>query len=174
VTTDHCGTGCQPNWGTCGGGGSVTPPPSGPSLYSGTASGTYYYDLRSPCPQDPNGYPENNGYPTCTSFTAGANQQTLAQLGTNNVVAIDANLLSGNRAKYCGKKVIVTYNGQQVAAPDGGDFFVWDGCAACVGGGKIDFSVSGARNINSNACTLGVIPGVTFNVVDTQVKTFVP
>ena len=64
-------------------------------------------------------------------------------------------------------------SGQQVAAPDGGNFFVWDGCAACVGGGKIDFSVSGARNIDANACTLGLIPGVGFKVVDEQVQPFI-
>ena len=143
-------------------------------LYSGTAGGTYYYDVRTSCPQDTSGYPENNGYPSCTSWTPGANQLTIAQVNSNNIIAIDNSVLSSNRAKYCGKKVVVTYNGRQIAAPDGGDFFVWDGCAACVGGGRIDFSVSGLRNVNSNGCTLGVVPGVSFSVVDQVVKTFVP
>jgi hypothetical protein len=97
----------------------------------------------------------------------------LAQEGSNNVVAIDMNVLAGNRARLCGKKVLVFKNGNQVAAPDGGDFFVWDGCQACIGGGKIDFSVSGARNVDAAACTLGVIPGVSYQVVDQQVRTFV-
>lgn len=81
----------------------------------------------------------------------GPNQQTLRQLGSNKVVGIDANLLGSNRALYCGKKVVVfDPNGRRVAAPDGGDFFVWDDCAARIGGGKIDLSVSGLRgNVNS-------------------------
>lgn len=143
-------------------------------LYSGTASGTYYYDIRTPCPQDASGYPETNGYSTCTSFDL-SKVQTLAQTGSNNVVAIDRTLLQGaGRAIYCGKKVLVYKNGEQVAAPDGGDFFVWDGCQACEGGGRIDFSVSGAKEIDADACNVGVIPGVTFRVVDEQVKPFVP
>lgn len=104
---------------------------------------------------------------------AGPNQQTIRGVGSNNIVAIDAGVLGGNRAGLCGKKAIITYNGKQVAAPDGGDFFVWDACAACVGGGKIDFSVSGIKSANPNACTLGVVPGVSWQVVDTQVRPFV-
>jgi hypothetical protein len=63
--------------------------------------------------------------------------------------------------------------GLQVNAPDGGEFFVWDGCAACVGGVRIDFSVSGARNVEADACTVGVVPGVSWSVSSTQVKNFV-
>lgn len=71
---------------------------------------------------------------------------------------------------------MVTANGVPVAAPDGGDFFVWDGCERCSGAGNtfIDFSVSGLRNANSNACTLGVVPGLAYTIYDTQVKAFVP
>jgi hypothetical protein len=89
-------------------------------------------------------------------------------------VAIDMNVLAANRAGLCGKKVLVYKNGVQVAAPDGGDFFVWDGCQACIGGGKIDFLVSAARKLDGSACTLGLVPGVSYKVVNTQVKAFVP
>jgi hypothetical protein len=71
-------------------------------------------DVRTSCPQDPNGYPETNGYPTCASFTAGPDQLTLAQLGSNNVVAIDMDVLKNNRANLCGKAITVTANGQTV------------------------------------------------------------
>lgn len=84
--------------------------------------------MRTSCPQDPNGYPENDGVPTCASFAPGPNQQTLRQVGSNNVIAIDNQLLATQegRAKYCGKKVVVTRaDGSVVQAPDGGDFFVW-------------------------------------------------
>ena len=39
------------------------------------------------------------------------------------------------RAQWCGKKVVVKGpNGNQIFAPDGGDFFIWDGCQ--VSGGE--------------------------------------
>lgn len=51
-------------------------------LYSvNNAGGTYYYDVKGGgCNGET--YAENNGYPACTSYTAGPNQQTLAQVGT--------------------------------------------------------------------------------------------
>ena len=142
-------------------------------LYSGTADGTYYYDINTPCPQD-GSYPETNGVPACASYDL-SQAQTLAQLGSNNVVAIDRTLLpqGPGRAKLCGKKVLVYKDGQRVPAPDGGDFFVWDGCEACEGGVRIDFSVSGLKSVDPDACNLGVVPGVTFEVVDEQVQPFV-
>jgi hypothetical protein len=169
----RCDTHCVcPATGTATGSTPSTTPAG--VLYSGSNAGaTYYYDLRTRCPQDASGYAENNGYPACTSWAPGPNQRTLAQEGSNNVVAIDMNHLAANRASLCGKKVLVYKNGVQVAAPDGGDFFVWDGCQACIGGGKIDFSVSGARKVDAGACTVGVIPGVTYQVVNQQVRQFV-
>lgn len=143
-------------------------------LYSGSSSGTFYYDLRKTCPGIPY-FPENNGYPYCASYNpSGATYKTLAQLGTNNVIAIDINVLSANRARLCGKKVLVYKDGKPVSAPDGGSFFVWDGCEACIGGGRLDFSLSGLQNAASNACNLGVVPGISWKVVDEVVTPFIP
>ncbi|GIL78135.1 hypothetical protein Vretifemale_7564 [Volvox reticuliferus] len=143
-------------------------------LYSGSSTGTFYYDLRKTCPGIPY-FPENNGYPYCASFNpSGATYKTLAQLGTNNVIAIDINVLTANRARLCGKKVLVYKNGNPVSPPDGGSFFVWDGCQACIGGGRLDFSLSGLQNAASNACTLGVVPGISWKVVDEVVQKFIP
>ncbi|GFR40019.1 hypothetical protein Agub_g554 [Astrephomene gubernaculifera] len=153
---------------------SPSPNNGGSVLYSGSGSGTYYFDIKTTCPSEPRGYPETDGYPSCASWTPGPNQQTLRQVNTNNVVAIDNNVLSANRAKLCGKKVLVYRNGVQVKAPDGGDFFVWDGCAACIGGGRIDFSVSGLKSVSADGCNQGVVPGVSWQVVDVQVRQFVP
>lgn len=170
LTASHCGTGCQSAWGKCGGGDN-----GGADLYSGSnIYGTFYYDIRGAVCPGIITFPENDGYPSCASFAPGPNQLTLRQLNSNNVIAIDNNLLGSNRAKYCGKKVIVTYNGQQITAPDGGDFFVWDGCAACIGGTIIDFSLSGLQRVTANACTVGKVPGVSFRVVDVVVRQFVP
>lgn len=156
-------------------GSSTTPasPSGGGGLYSGSGSATYYYDVKTSCPQDPNGYPENDGYPTCASFTKGPDQLTLRQLGSNNVVAIDRDFLKTRRDSLCGKAITVMVNGQKVTPPDKGEFFVWDGCEACVGGVRADFSVSGARNVNPDACGRGVVPGISWKVSDTQVRKFV-
>jgi hypothetical protein len=152
---------------------SPQPGPSGNVIYSGSGQGTYYYDIKTPCPQDPAGYAETNGDPLCTSNNP-AFWKTIRQYGTNNIIAMDSSLIGSNRAKYCGKQVVVKRNGVCVAAPDGGDFFIWDGCDACVGGVRLDFSVSGARAVDSNACIKGVIPGVSWEVTDKQVVAFVP
>ena len=76
--------------------------------------------------------------------------------------------------RYCGKQVKITYQGREIKAPNGGDYFVWDGCEACASMNRIDFSVPGLKNINSNACNLGVVPGVSYTITDVQVQPFVP
>ena len=52
---------------------------------------------------------------------------------------------------------------------------MWDGCERCVqgNGGFVDLSVSGARGLDPDACQKGLIPGVSWQVSDTQVKKFV-
>ena len=153
----------------------MPPAPSTPegSLYSGSGSATYYYDVKTTCPQHPGGYPETDGYPACASFTPGPDQQTLRQVNSNNVIAMDMNILAADRAGLCGKEVTVTHNGKVVTPPDGGSFFIWDGCAACVGGVRLDFSVSGARQVQEDACWVGVIPGISWSVSNKQIKKFV-
>ena len=132
-------------------------------------SGTFYYDVHDACGKQP----ETDGYPACASFTPGPNQKTLRQTGSNSAIAINANLVAGNRAKYCGKKIRVHHNGKEVHAPGGGDFFVWDGCAACQQDTIIDFSASGLRMLDRDACNKGVIQGVSWVVTDEQVHKFV-
>ncbi|NDD83761.1 hypothetical protein EBZ38_05680 [bacterium] len=139
------------------------------TLYtSGETFGTYYYDIKTQCPSEPNGYPETNGYPFCADAVT---PLKLIQLGTNNVVAIARSLFNTGK-NYCGKKVIVYYNGVQIAPPDPGSFFVGDACEACSSDGHIDFSVSGLQQINTQACTLGKVPGISFQIVDELVFNF--
>lgn len=178
-----CDSNCNCLTNTClasggGGDGPTTTTPStssGTVLYSssGTQSGTYYYSTNTNCPSEPNGYAETDGYPSCASYAPGPDQQTIRQIGSNNIVAIDSNLLGGDRAKYCGKEIQIFHNGSPVASPDGQPYFVWDGCDACQGGSRIDLSVNGLRLVDSNACDLGVVPGVTWQVTDRVIKTFV-
>jgi hypothetical protein len=88
------------------------------------------------------------------------------------MVAIDNTLLPpANRANLCGKQIKVFKNGVEVS---GGPFFVFDSCQACVGGGKIDFSLSVLDRIdNGNACFNGVVPGISWEVIDNQIIPFI-
>ena len=56
-----------------------------------------------------------------------------------------------------------------------GPFVVFDGCEACEGGGRIDFSLSALDDINDGeACDDGVVPDISWDVVDNQLIEFVP
>lgn len=144
------------------------------SLYTGSGDGTYYYDVSGKfCPQDDEPYAENEGYPTCTSFDKNK-WKNLQDYDTNNIVAIDRQLLAdeAGRKKYCGKEIKVYKDGELVK---GGPFVVFDGCEACEGGVRIDFSLSALDKIdNGNACENGVVPGISWDVVDNQIINFVP
>lgn len=142
---------------------------------SGTGEGTYYFDARlSSCPGGES--LESDTTPSCASNAPGPNAKTLMQLGSNNVIAIKA--LAGSpasdetRERYCGKQVIISVNGNQIQAPDGGDFFVWDGCETC-SDETLDFTVSGLLAVNSDACTLGIVKGIQYQITNTQVQNFV-
>jgi hypothetical protein len=140
-------------------------------LYQGSGWGTFYYDVTGRSCPGFGPYAENNGYPTCTSFDP-ARYRTLAQYGTNNIVAIDASVLAADRARYCGKEIVIYRNGVRVP---GGPYVVFDGCAACQGGQGIDFSLTALNNIdNGNACNDGKVPGFTWQVTTNQIIPFVP
>ena len=155
--------GCSGGGGT-GGGGS-----GGASLYSGSGSGTYYYDVAGATCNGV-GFPETSGYPYCTSFDS-SKYKRLNEYGTNKIVAIDRKVLAANRATMCGKQIQVFKNGVEVPGP----FVVFDGCEACEGGGRIDFSLTALNQIdNGNACQSGVVPGITWKVTNTQIIPFIP
>lgn len=55
--------------------------------------------------------------------------KTIAQRGSNRIVALPVTMMTGNLRKYCGKEVVAHYNGKTI-----GGLIAWDGCAACVNG----------------------------------------
>lgn len=71
----------------------------------------------------------------------------------------------------------MTVNGAPVTAPDGGSFFVWDGCEACAttyNFKNFDFSLPGLGAVTGSvgaACQQGVVPDVSFQITNVQVKT---
>lgn len=98
----------------------------------------------------------------------------IKQYNTNKIVAIDFTKLSTaqGRASLCGKQIHVYKNGVEVA---GGPFFVFDGCEACKGGGRIDFSLSVLNSIDKgSACNDGAVPGISWKVTNNQIIPFVP
>lgn len=157
-------------------------PLAGSAILSGSTTGTYYYDMVRSCPNLGPGNAEfsdmNQGYTICESYTPGPNQRTLAQRNTNNIIAI-GQLFGANpatRALYCGKQIKIFRNGVPIAAPSGGDFYVWDGCQAChdSNGGRVDFSLSGLQGADAQACTDGVVPGITYTITTVQTVPFNP
>lgn len=86
-------------------------------------------------------FAETNGYAMCEP---NAGYKTLAERGSNRVVAMPSEMLSGHLADYCGKEVKVTWNGRTVD-----NLVIWDGCAAC--NGAVSASVVNslaARNVH--------------------------
>jgi hypothetical protein len=52
---------------------------------------------------------------------------------------------------------------------------VFDGCEACIGGSRIDFSLSALDQIdNGNACRDGLVPGISWKVTNNQIIPFIP
>ena len=100
------------------------------ALLSLTGFGTLYYDINGGGTCGPaNGwssFPETSRPAMCEPWQA---TKTLAQRGTNKIVALPVSMMSGNLDKYCGKEVTATYNGKTISG-----LIAWDGCAACDSG----------------------------------------
>ena len=148
---------------------SKTSPASGSVLHSGSGKASYYYDVAgATClASEAAGYAETSGYTACEPNDVSL-AKTLKQHGTNYIVAIDDGLLSSDKAKYCGKRIKVTKGGEEVA----GTFYVWDGCAACAGGARLDLSVTAINQADPNACTLGLID-ISWEILNEQVVPYV-
>lgn len=138
---------------------------------------TFYYDINGGGTCGPvNGINSFAGIDAGFTFCEPSNvskAKTLGQRGTNNIVAMPANLLSGNAAKYCGKKVIVTWNGVQRTDLD---LFIWDACQACSGNDGLDFSSTIFGNLAGAAnCAAGRIENkMTWEIVDETVLAYTP
>ena len=142
------------------------------------STASYYYDKISTNTCGEGRDPVVSGYTKCESYTRGPNQLPLAQRNTNNIIAI-GELFGGSeadRATWCGKQVVVTYKGRQITAPDGGDFYVWDGCEACSSpmDVRMDFSASAAQEMDPAVCTNGLVPGVNWVITSKQAVPFLP
>jgi hypothetical protein len=145
-------------------------------LYKGGGQAALYYDVRTTCPKFKNQIKANtDSVPTCADGNMGPSRgTTLRQLRSNNVVAIKTKLLNkkSDRARLCGKKVNLYYRGAPMAAPDGGDFFVWDGCPQCNSSPGVGVSVTTLLLLNATSCDMGALKCITWEVVDEQVMPY--
>ncbi|KAM3515386.1 hypothetical protein MY11210_000948 [Beauveria gryllotalpidicola] len=139
------------------------------TLFKGKGFGTYYYDVeqRQACGADFS--QQNLGFVMCNWAAA----KTLNDVNSNNLVAMSSVPLktAEGRAKYCGKRVVVTVNGVKSDIP----FFIGDGCERCAlgsdsqwnseGAGGLDFSYSTLSKLSPLACQDGHID-VEYEIVD--------
>jgi hypothetical protein len=95
-------------------------------IFSGTGFGTYYYDLQQVDACGTSFAAQNTGQLECSLETV----LTLDQVNSDYVVAMNRTQLIGDMANYCGKKVIVSINGQPSSLP----LFIGDGCERCASG----------------------------------------
>lgn len=117
-----------------------------------------------------NFFPESNAFSSCEPNSG---YQTLRQRNNDNIVAIPISLM--DKAKYCGKRVIVTINGQE---RDDLPLVVWDNCLECgrAGNGGLDFSSNMfAELVGVERCAEGRIKNeLSWRIVDEQIMDWYP
>ncbi|KAM3474947.1 hypothetical protein MY5147_004002 [Beauveria neobassiana] len=138
-------------------------------LYKGKGFGTYYYDVEQLQACGADFTTQNVGNVMCGWDSV----KTLNDIDSNNLVAMNSLLLktAEGRAKYCGKRIIVTVDGVKSDIP----FFVGDGCERCARGDEtqwqsggaagLDFSFSTLNKLSPLACQDGHV-AVEYEIVD--------
>ncbi|ORX35542.1 hypothetical protein BD324DRAFT_609336 [Kockovaella imperatae] len=140
------------------------------------AKGTVYYDLTNKlCGDLAAGDPftpdwaETSGINNGIPFCEGQGTATLADIGSNSIVAMNGNMVTANPAEWCGKEVeIFDSNGEQIFIPDG-PFFIWDACAACSSASIIDLSALAFTTIKGGTCAGNNPEGLTVKVLDKNI-----
>ncbi|KAJ5120359.1 uncharacterized protein N7515_009747 [Penicillium bovifimosum] len=145
-------------------------------MFRGTGFGTYYYDVRQVEACDTSFVAQNLGPLECSS----QNALSLNHVNSNYVVAMNHSQLKLDMSKYCGKRVIVTVNGEQSNLP----LFIGDGCQRCAGGSAssdvwnavaapgLDFSYSVLEELSGGAaCADGHIQ-IAWEIVDDTIYNF--
>ncbi|EED14721.1 hypothetical protein TSTA_041960 [Talaromyces stipitatus ATCC 10500] len=146
------------------------------SIFSGAGFGTYYYDVENVDDCGTSFKYQNMGPVMCNQETA----LTLNDINSNYIVAMNNTQLGSDPSLYCGKKVVVSVNGQASDLP----LFIGDGCQRCGGGSLdattwnaqaapgLDFSLSVLNEISGGAgCTNGHVD-ITWEIVDETLYNF--
>ncbi|KAJ5318602.1 hypothetical protein N7476_005022 [Penicillium atrosanguineum] len=145
-------------------------------IHSGKGFGTYYYDIEQVDACGTNFEDPNSGGVMCSSATL----LSLDQMNTNYVVAMNNTQLGENPSLYCGKKVIVSINGQRSDMA----LFIGDGCQRCGVGSSLstiwnaegapglDFSYTVLSKLSEgSACSDGHV-AVSWEILDESIYDF--
>ncbi|EIW70578.1 hypothetical protein TREMEDRAFT_61082 [Tremella mesenterica DSM 1558] len=116
---------------------------------------------------------QNTGIPTC-EWDIAVGAPSLAELGTNQVVAMNADWLKSDLSAYCGKELI---DRVQFMKPDGsvfqfsgGPLILWDACAACASAPIVDLSAPAWRELTgAGGDQCGNLGTYSVQVLDNQI-----
>jgi hypothetical protein len=122
-------------------------------IYSGQGFGTYYYDIDQVDACGTTFEYQNQGGVMCSSETL----LSLNQMNTNYIVAMNNTQLGADPSLYCGKRVVVSVNGQQSDL----QLFIGDGCQRCgTGSSSSDtWNAEGAPGLDFSYTVLDQLSG---------------
>ncbi|KAF3386439.1 hypothetical protein F1880_001217 [Penicillium rolfsii] len=145
-------------------------------ISSGEGFGTYYYDIEQVDACGTTFEYQNQGGVMCSSETL----LSLNQMNTNNIVAMNNTQLGADPSLYCGKRVVVSVNGQQSDL----QLFIGDGCQRCGTGSStsdtwnaegapgLDFSYSVLDQLSGgSACNDGHM-AISWEILDETIYNF--
>lgn len=122
-------------------------------ISSGQGFGTYYYDIDQVDACGTTFEYQNQGGVMCSSETL----LSLNQMDTNYIVAMNNTQLGADPSLYCGKRVVVSVNGQ----PSDLQLFIGDGCQRCgTGSSSSDtWNAQGAPGLDFSYTVLDQLSG---------------
>ncbi|WWD16962.1 hypothetical protein CI109_101394 [Kwoniella shandongensis] len=108
----------------------------------------------------------NTGIPYCEKVRG----YSLNQIGTGRIVAFDATAIAEDPEKWCGREVQIYKADGSKFEYSAGPLYIWDGCAACAGGGAIlDLSAPTFVEVNGGTCGGTNPSGLTYEVLDNYI-----
>ncbi|RXK38264.1 hypothetical protein M231_04437 [Tremella mesenterica] len=112
---------------------------------------------------------QNTGIPTC-EWDIAVGAPSLAELGTNQVVAMNADWLKSDLSAYCGKEVQFMKPDGSVFQFSGGPLILWDACAACASAPIVDLSAPAWRELTgAGGDQCGNLGTYSVQVLDNQI-----
>ncbi|GLI82123.1 hypothetical protein PoHVEF18_010524 [Penicillium ochrochloron] len=122
-------------------------------ISSGQGFGTYYYDIDQVDACGTTFEYQNQGGVMCSSETL----LSLNQMDTNYIVAMNNTQLGADPSQYCGKRVVVSVNGQKSDL----QLFIGDGCQRCgTGSSSSDtWNAEGAPGLDFSYTVLDQLSG---------------
>ncbi|EEA23312.1 hypothetical protein TMatcc_002170 [Talaromyces marneffei ATCC 18224] len=146
------------------------------TIFSGAGFGTYYFDVDQVDACGTSFKYQNMGPVMCNHDTA----LTLNDINSNYIVAMNNTQLRSNLGLYCGKKVVVSFNG----VPSNIPLFIGDGCERCglgspdastwnsQGAPGLDFSLSVLDEISGGVACADGHADITWEILDETLYNF--